>query len=60
MYYILFLTLNVAAFTMQGVPGAKVTTSGFNFRADFESKTSYTHGFNSQLFRSYDFLKYNK
>ena len=27
---------------IQGVPGVKVTSSGFNFRADSESKTSYT------------------
>ena len=26
-----------------GVPQAKVTTAGFNSRADSESKTSYTH-----------------
>jgi len=29
--------------SIQGVPGAKVSTSGFNSRADAESKTSYTH-----------------
>jgi len=27
----------------QGVPGVNVSTSGFNSRADSESKTSYTH-----------------
>ena len=43
---------------MQGVPGVKVTTSGFNSRAGSESKTSYTHGSNSQRFWSYEFLKY--
>jgi len=32
---------------IQGVQGVKVTTSGFNSRADSESKTSYTHGSNS-------------
>jgi len=41
---------------MQGATGVKVNTSGFNSRADAESKTSYTHGSNSQRFRSYEFL----
>ena len=41
---------------IQGVPGVKVTISEFNSRADSESKTSYTHGSNSQRFRSYEFL----
>ena len=45
---------------IQGVPGVKVTTSGFNSRADSESKTSYTQGSNSQRFRVYEFLKYSK
>ena len=45
---------------IQVVPGVKVTTSGFNSRADSESKMSYTHGSNSQRFRSYEFLKYSK
>jgi hypothetical protein len=40
----------------QGVPGVKVTTSGFNSRADSESKISYTHGSNLQWFRSYEFF----
>ena len=40
------------------VPGVKVKTSGFNSRADAESNTSYTHGSNSQRFRSYEFLKH--
>jgi hypothetical protein len=44
---------------IQSVPGVKVTTSGFNSRADSESKTSYTHGSNSR-FRSYEFLNYSK
>jgi len=43
---------------IQRVPGVKVTTSGFNSRGDSESKTPYTHGSNSQRFRSYEFLKY--
>jgi hypothetical protein len=43
MYYILFPTFNVAAFTIQSVPGVRVTTSGFNSRANSESNTSYTH-----------------
>jgi len=43
-----------------GVPGVKVTTSEFKSRADFESKTSYTHGSNSQQFMSYEFLKHSK
>jgi len=29
---------------IQGVPGVKDTTSGFNSRANSESKTSYPHG----------------
>jgi hypothetical protein len=29
--------------SIQGVPGVKVSTSGFNSRADAESKMSYTH-----------------
>jgi hypothetical protein len=45
---------------IQSVPGIKVTTSEFNSRADSESKTSYTHGSNSQRFRSYEFLKFLK
>jgi len=45
---------------IQGVPGVKFTTSGFNSRANSESKTSYTQGSNSQRFKNYDFLKYNK
>ena len=38
------------------VSGVKVNTSGFNSRADAESKTLYTHGSNLQRFRSYEFL----
>ena len=45
---------------IQVVPGVKVTTSGFNSRADSESKMSYTYGPNSQRFRSFEFLKYSK
>jgi len=45
---------------IQGVPGVKVNTSGYNSRADSESKTPYTHGPNSQRFRSYEFLNYIK
>jgi len=41
---------------MQSVTGVKVTTSGFNFRADSESKTSYTHGSVWQRFWSYESL----
>jgi len=41
---------------IRDVLGVQVTTSGFNSRADSESKTSYTHGSNSQRFRSYEFL----
>jgi len=55
-----FNTQNEECISIQGVPGVKVNTSGFNSRADAESKTSYTHGFNSQRFRSYEFLKYSK
>ena len=40
---------------IQSIPGVKVTISGFNSTADSESKTSYTHGSNSQRFISYDF-----
>jgi len=43
---------------LQSVPGVKVTTSGFNSRADSDSKTSYAHRSNSQRFWSYEFLKY--
>jgi len=46
--------------SIQGVPGVKVSTSGFNSRADGESKMSYAHGSNLQRFRSYEFLKYSK
>ena len=45
---------------IKDVPGVKVTTLGFNSRADSESKMSYIHGSNSQRFRSYEFLKYSK
>jgi len=47
-------------YNIKSVPGIKVTTSGFISRADSESKTSYTLGFNSRRFRSYEFLKYSK
>jgi hypothetical protein len=43
---------------IQCVPGVKVTISGFNSRADSESKTSYALGSNSQRFWSYEFLNY--
>jgi len=43
--------------SIQSVPGVKVTASGFNSRADSESKTSYTRGSNLHWFRSYEFLK---
>ena len=42
---------------IQGVPGAKVTTLGVTSLGDAESKTSYTHGSNSQRFRSYEVWK---
>jgi hypothetical protein len=42
---------------VQDVPGVKVTTSGVTSLADAESKTSYTHGSNSQRFRSYEVWK---
>ena len=42
---------------IQGVPGVKVTTSGVTSLADAESKTSHTHGSNSQRFRSYEVWK---
>jgi hypothetical protein len=42
------------------VPAVKVHILGFNSRADVESKTSYTHGSNSQWSRSYVFLKHSK
>jgi hypothetical protein len=41
---------------IQGVPGVKITNSGFNSRADSESKISYTHGSTSRRFWSYEFL----
>jgi len=40
----------------EDVPGVKVTTSGFNSRADSKSKTSYTYGSNWERFRRYEFL----
>ena len=45
---------------IQGVPGVKANTSGFNSRVDAQSKTSYTYGSNWQRFRNYEFLKYSK
>jgi len=51
---VLLKMLNVMS--VIGVRRVKVTTSGFNSRADSESKASYTHGSNSQRFRSYEFL----
>ena len=42
---------------IQGVPGVKVTTSGVTSLGDAESKTSYTHGSNSQRFRIYEVRK---
>jgi hypothetical protein len=47
-------------YSIQDVPGVKVTTSGFISRADTESKTSYTRGSNSQRFTSYEFVNYSK
>ena len=44
-------------FTIQSVPGVKVTTSGVTSLGDGESKTSCTHGSNSQRFRSYEVWK---
>jgi hypothetical protein len=38
----------------------KVTNTVFNSRADSESKNLYTYVYNSQRFRTYDFLKYSK
>jgi hypothetical protein len=49
-----------AMISTKSVPEVEVTASGFNSRADSESKTSYTHGSNSQQLRSYEFLKYSK
>jgi hypothetical protein len=48
---------HTSSFVIQGVPGVKVTTSGFNSRADFESKMSYTRtcGPNWQRFRGFEF-----
>jgi hypothetical protein len=54
------LYISGTLYIIQGVPGVKVITSGFNSRPDSESKTSYTHGSNSQQFRSYEFLKYSQ
>jgi len=45
---------------IHGLPGIKVDTLRFNYRADVESKMSHTHGSSSQLFRSYEFLKCSK
>ena len=41
---------------IQNVPEVKVNISGFNSRADAESKMSNTHGSNSQRFRIFEFL----
>jgi len=53
------LTICILVFS-KGAPGVKVTISGFNARKASESKTSYTHGSNSQRFSSYKFLNCNK
>jgi hypothetical protein len=45
---------------IQGVPGGRANTSGFNSRADAQSNTSHTPGYNSQRLRIYEFLKYSK
>jgi len=45
---------------LHGVPVVKANISGFNSRADAESKTPYTLGFNSQRLSNYEFLKYSK
>ena len=50
----------LCVFNIKGVPRVKFSISGFNSRADIESKTSYTHGSNLQPFRSYEFLNYSK
>jgi len=55
-HMLVFCTFKRKTFIIQGVPGVKVTTSGFNSRADSQSKMSYTHGSNSQRFGSYKFL----
>ena len=54
----LFFIWKCSDIQIQGVPGVKISTSGFNSGANSESKTSYTHGSNSQRFRSYEHLKY--
>jgi len=51
-------TLHVELYT-QIAPRVKVNTSGFKSRTDAKSKTSYTHGSNSQRSRSYEFLKHS-
>jgi len=40
--------------------GVHDNISGFNSRADSESQLAYTRGYNSQQFRSYEFLNYSK
>jgi len=51
------VTFTITDTIIQSIPGVKVTASGFNYRADSESKMPYTHGSSSQRFRSYEFLK---
>jgi hypothetical protein len=51
---------NILNFDMQNVPGVKFTTSGFNSRADSQSKRHIHVGTISQRFRNYEFFKYSK
>ena len=43
-----YINIYLLLHPIESVPGVKFNTSGFNSRADVESKTSYTHGSNSQ------------
>ena len=52
-----FMWLEAHQPCIQGVPEVKVTTLGVTSLGDAESKTSYTHGSNSQRFRSYEVWK---
>jgi hypothetical protein len=53
--------VGVVVYILQGVSCVKVSISGFNSKADAESKKkSYAQGSNSQRFKSFVFFKYSK
>jgi hypothetical protein len=57
LFFFFVISVLLLSLHIQGVPGVKFTTSGVTSLGDSEPKTSYTHGSNSQRFRSYEVWK---